>query len=234
MLTRALALLLAAVPAALAGTLTFVDRWSAVSIEGEIDGAPPPEDYYYASDTSGSFDPFDTAVSDSISWDDVNVVGNAEQMSVLSPTHVLVHGAAYAAIDDVADVAVATAHSQSVFELTFDVDQPTPIELSGHLYLPPGMGPPTPFDAHVRLIHLIDSTPLTLFEVDTEDTPIEFIDTLDPGRYILDAGCNVGGDTTIAEGSTIGSIWFDLDLTVVPEPAAGLFLAAGLILLRPR
>ena len=227
-----LTLLLVIVPAVQAENLSFVERWSRVSIEGEIDGASPPMDYYFATNSTLSFDPFDAALGNDITWGAVNVSGTAQQVSTLSPAQIEVHGHVYAAIDDPQDDAVARALSQSDFELTFDVDQPTPIALVGHLYLPPGMGPPTPFGAHVRLLHLLGPGEVTLFELETEDAPFEFLTTLDPGRYFLDASCEVGGDTAIAEGSIIGSTWFDLNLAVVPEPTTALLLILGLTLLR--
>jgi len=223
----ALILLLLVVPG-VRGGWTLAERLSMSSIEGQLVGPPPPDDSFSRTITRTGFEPYESALYDHVEYGYNEVSCVAKHESSLSSTRITAESIVHADIYDDDDTAIATVHSWSSFSATFYMAQPTPIELTGHVWLPTCAGSPDPFSSHVRLSRWTSSGAVTLFEVVDQNATYEFIHTLAPGRYIVDGACEIGGDAAAIEGSLHGWTCFDLDLTAVPEPSTGLILGVCL------
>jgi hypothetical protein len=209
-------------------TFDYIERWSAVSIRGEITGAPPPYDAYERWTSTTDLDPFDESVADEIQWGQVTVAGNAGQISSLTATQINAEGDVHAHIYDDSGMAEALAWSSSLIEVTFDLSEPAPVEMTGWLYIPPGQGPPYLLDSHVTLSQWIEGDWWEIYDA-VGEAPVDFADTLEAGRYFLDVGCFVEARTDFGEPPIIGSARYELSLLIVPEPSTLiLLLLAGL------
>ncbi|MGD8453481.1 MAG: hypothetical protein PVJ57_16835 [Phycisphaerae bacterium] len=214
-----------------AGDFQYVERYSSASIYGEIDGAPPPNDWFSDGASTSGFGPFTGQFEDEIAWGGVTVGGSAEQNSWLQPAVITCDGEAFAEIDAPA-LTEAYAESTSMLEVVFDLSAATPVELTGHMYLPPGMGPPD-VDNSVTLEQQIGGGWTTLYEVMYEND-VDYAATLVPGRYRLNVFAQVAVDAATVEPPLIGAAFYEVSMHIVPEPAALALPVLAVPLLRRR
>ncbi len=213
------ALLALAAPAAGTQTFDYVSRFSRVQIYGELPGAPPPNDYYYASFSATDFGPFDESVEDEVFWEGVSVASDASQTSSLAPTALSATGWTHMELLSDDGTGTASAWARSELEVVFDLAQATPVELTGWVHTPPGSGPPSDLACEVALWQQVGVNWVQLYGVMFENS-VDYAGTLAPGRYRLNAEAYIAGDTDYAEYFPIcGSTFFDITMQIVPEPA---------------
>lgn len=111
----------------------YESRYSRVEINGEIAGAVPPWDKFEAEVSATHLDPFDEGLDDDIAWYELSCGATSEQLSDLGDDAIRVVGQAYSYAYDDYGYAGAFAWAESVFEVAFTVETPTPVVLEGLL-----------------------------------------------------------------------------------------------------
>jgi hypothetical protein len=148
---RGVALLALAAPAVGIPTFEYVSRFSRVQIYGELPGAPPPNDYYYASFSTTDFGPFDESVEDEVIWEGVSAASDASQTSSLAPAALSATRWTHMELLSDDGTGTASAWAPRELEVVFDLVQAAPIEPTGWVHTPPGSGPPSDLACEVAL-----------------------------------------------------------------------------------
>ena len=215
-------------------TLDYVSRFSLVEIEGTLPGAPSPDDYYAAFQSSADLDPFDQLLADSICWDGLTAGSDASQVSMLGPTGLSAVGSSHMEVLSTSGTGTGTAWASSAFEVVFDLSEAAPIELSGWVQTPPGCGPPADLGCAVRFFQQAGASWTELYAALYEQ-PITFTADLAPGRYRLETEAFVEGDTAMAyEFPIMASTSYNVTLQIVPEPASLVLVLAPACVMRRR
>lgn len=213
-----IALLGVAIPATGSQTFDYVARSSQVQISGELPGAPPPEDYYYASRSASDFGLFDEYIEDELFWEGVSAGSEASQTSSLEPSYFSAVGLTHMQVLSDSGTGAGSAWARSELEIVFDLSQATPVELTGWVHTPPGCGPPSGLACEVTFWQRVGVSWVELYSVMYEN-PVDYAATLTPGRYRLQAEAYIAGDTDFGEIPIHGSTYFDVAMQIVPEPA---------------
>ncbi|GMU83961.1 MAG: hypothetical protein AMXMBFR47_38310 [Planctomycetota bacterium] len=217
-----------AVAVCAAADFQFLERYASASIYGEITDAPPPNDRYSARRSTSGLSPFSATLEDEISWGTVAAGGTASHESSLQPALVTCRGFAYAHVDDESGTAAGIAESTSEFDVVFELLTPTLVELTGHLHLPPGMGPPD-YANELLLERQVGGSWVTLYQARYEEE-VGYSATLAPARYRLSALSQVRADSSDVEPPLLGSVSYETILQIVPEPSPLTILSLGVLL----
>jgi hypothetical protein len=214
------ALLTLAAPVTGNQIFSYFSRTSRIEIDGELPGAPPPQDHYHGVRSTSNFGTFDQAITDEIIWGGMSASSDASQTSILAPTTLSAAGATYMEVLSDDGTGVGSAWARSTFEVVFDLAQAAPIELTGWVHTPPGSGPPSGLACEVRLQRQVGASWAELYAALFEE-PVDYAATLTTGRYRLKAEAYIAGDTDYAQYFPImGGTFFDITMQIVPEPAS--------------
>lgn len=167
------------------------------------------------SDHAGPFDVFVTA---QVSAPPATVVGHAVQASWVTDTHI--YGSGEATLTST-NPSAAGGQTSSYMMVTFAVAEPTAIRIAGTLESKPGTGPG---------IVTIERGYEWSWKRYAEDGLVSFDETLvlSPGDYLFSAYVTV----LDSSGPSPHSIGWNVDFSVVPEPAGVLALLMPAVLLR--
>jgi hypothetical protein len=232
--TLAVAALLAlAAPATGAPTFDYVSRFSQIQIAGELPGAPPPQDWYYASLSTSGFGLFDESLNDELLWAGVSAGSEASQTSHLESTSAAVVGWTHMQVLSNDGTGAGSAWARSELELVFDLSEAAPIELTGWVHTPPGSGPPSGLACEASFWQWVGGSWEQLYGA-LYESPVAYATTLPPGRYRLNTEAYIEGDTDFGEFPIMGATYFDVTLQIVPEPATLALFLLAFLRFRPR